>query len=259
VEQLRRALGNDAGLIVISAPPLSGATSTLYALASEVLGQGRRLALLESPRAVNFNDVIQEEFFPEIRDSMTEALARAVAGKPRVLAITSSERMSWKGAAAELAGRMLVVCRVEALTLADTLSRLAADGYPPEALSGRPTLVLHQRLLRRPCQTCRTEASTAESFASALGLSQAEARRLKVMRGAGCDDCAPTPGLRGRTPLTQTLVISPAIAAAVADGSSEEVSAACRAAGVTSLLKEALAALEAGRTTPEEIVRKQLA
>ena len=59
--------------------------------------------------------------------------------------------------------------------------------------------------------------------------------------------------------MTQTLVISPAIAAAVADGSSEEVSAACRAAGVTSLLKEALAALEAGRTTPEEIVRKQLA
>ncbi|HEY3174993.1 MAG TPA: ATPase, T2SS/T4P/T4SS family [Candidatus Polarisedimenticolia bacterium] len=259
VERLRVVLEKDSGLIVVSAPPCSGASSTLYALVMEIAAQGRPLCVVESPRAVNLTDVEQLEFFPEIRDSFRDALARAGTSGAKVVAITAWDGVSWKGRSSGLSERKLVICKVEARTLPEALLRLATAGYPPPAMGSRPTLVLHQRLVRRVCPSCRREAGTAQEHARALGVPVEDARRIRLWRGTGCDACAPTTGLRGRVPLAHTLKLTGSVAEAVASKASEAVLAACRGAGMSSLQKEALAALEAGLTTPEEISRKQLA
>ena len=257
VERFRDILQKDSGLLVISAPPLSGASSTVYALAMEVAGQGRPLALVESPRAVNLTDVTQEEFFPEIRGSFGQALARAAASGARVVAVTPSTGVSFGGDLAKLAKRMLVICRVEARALPDALVRLVSDGCPPSLLGSGCAFVAHQRLVRRVCPSCSAVVSDAEEFASSLRLTAQEARELKLRRGSGCDDCGPTPGFRGRVALAHALTVTPKIAQA-ATSSVAAVAAACRAAGLVPMRTEALAALGAGRTTPEEITRKQM-
>lgn len=258
LDTFRTMLDRESGLLVLSAPPVSGASSTVYALAMEVAAQGRPLAIVESPRAVSLTDVSQEEFFPEIRNSQRDAIARAAASSPRVLAMTATGGMSWGGETANLPERMVVIVRMEALSLPDTLRRLVADGYPAPALKSRPTLVVHQRLVRRPCGACRAVVSDASEHAAALGIPVAEARKVRIWRGAGCDDCAQTSGYRGRTPLVQTLRVTPGVVGALSGGSPGGLLAACRSAGMTSLRSEAVAALSDGLTTPEEIIKKKL-
>ncbi len=258
-ERVRRALESDRGLIIVSSPPFMGGSSTIYALVMELAAQGRTLALVESPRAVSLPDTVQVEYFPEIRGSLSEAVAKVASSAAHAAAITGTVGISWRDVAGRLPERMLVLCRVEARTLPEALLRLAADGYPPAALAGLPTLALHQRLLRKVCATCRAEAGTAEEHAASLGIAAAEARRVRVWRGAGCRDCAPAPGFRGRLPICQTLRLDAEVAAAVSSGSLETVEAACRAAGLRPLKMEALEALAEGRTTPEEITRRHLA
>jgi len=258
LDRARRALDLPSGLLVVSAPPSSGAASTFYGLITEMISQGRRPALLESPRAVNLTETsTQEEFFPEVQGSFAEALARAAASGADAVAICGSEGFAWTEACAALPQRSLVVCKMESRSLPDAMLRLVAAGYPAAALGRRPTLVLHQRLVRRICQACRDEVSNAEALAASLRLEPAEARRVRLWRGTGCDECRLTPGFRGRLPLAHALrvneAVGAAVEAAVARGAGEALMEACRAAGMTSLRNEALAALTAGLTTHEEI------
>jgi len=260
-DRLHRFLDLDSGLLVVSAPPLSGASSTFYAIATEVIAQGRALALVESPRCVNLTDATQEEFFPELPGSFTESLARAVSSGAGTLAISASEGFDWSAQAAALCERLLVICKVESRSLPDAMLRLVAAGYPASSVGRRPTLVLHQRLVRRICQACRTEVSNAEPLASSLRIDPAQAREIGLWRGIGCDECRLTPGYKGRLPLVQAVradvAVGAAVEAAATRGAGESLMAACRAAGMTSMRGEALAALAAGLTTHEEITGKQ--
>ncbi|HZI93964.1 MAG TPA: ATPase, T2SS/T4P/T4SS family [Patescibacteria group bacterium] len=256
IERLRMAIDKGTGLVVISAPPFSGASSTFYSLVMELTSQGRPLALLESPRAVSLNDITQEEFFPDVPDSFGESLARVTTGKTSAIAITSTSPFVWPPRTADLSGRVLVIFKIESRSLPDALLRLISAGFPASEIGRLATLVLHQRLVRRVCQACRTEVSNVQDLAATLKLSAAEATQLRVWRGKGCDECSATPGFRGRVPLVQTMRPNAAVADALARGSSDALLDACRGAGMTSLRQEALGALAAGLTTPEEITRK---
>ena len=258
IEKLRTALESRSGLILVSSPPFSGGTSTIYSLVMEIASQGRPMALLESPRAVSLTDVMQAEFFPEVHKSFADAARRAAISGAEVTAITAADGVSFHDGLDELSESMLLICRVEAMTLAGSLMKMAAAGYPPAALSNRRTIVLHQRMIRKICSECRAQVSTAQRHASELGLSPAEAVKIMIWQGDGCESCAPTPGLRGRVPLAQFLKVTPAVARAVATRSAGAVKAACLGAGVGTLIKEALNALAAGLTTPAEIARRKL-
>jgi len=252
LDRIRMALDKDVGVVIVSAPPLSGASSTLYCLALEASKQGRRVALLEAPAAVALPDAIQLEFFPEVPDSFADALKRAARSNAHALAIAGADGLPWPAEAGDL-GKRLTFIKLESGNLPEALVKLVEHGYPAAALSRYPVLLVHQRLVRRICQLCRKEVSTAEPQAEALGLPLFEARKLKVWRGSGCDDCAPTTGFRGRVPLVQTLRLNSGICTALAGGSQEALLQACRAAGMVSLRNEALGAMTMGLTTPEEI------
>jgi type II secretory ATPase GspE/PulE/Tfp pilus assembly ATPase PilB-like protein len=254
-----RFLRSEAGLLLIASPSFSGASSSMHALARHA-ARSRAVALVESPRAVDAPGLVQTEFFPEIRNSLTQALERALAAEVRALAVTSADGVAWDRALAALPEHLLVMARVEGITLPEALLRLrfAATGYPAAALATRRTLVVHQRLLRRICAGCRMPAGHADEHAAALGLATEEAGRMMLWRGAGCDACAATPGFRGRVPLAHVLVPNEEVARAVASGSPEAVREACRGAGLQPMRREALAALAAGLTTVEEITRRRM-
>ena len=258
IEKLRPALEGDNGLVLVSSPPQSGGTSLVYALVMELAALGRPLALLESPRAVSLTGVVQEEFFAGTERSFAAAARSAAGSGVKALAMTSWDGLTFQDGLEALPESMLVICRVEAMTLAGSLMKLAAVGYPAAALSNCRTIVVHQKMVRRNCGACRAEGATAERNAADLGITRTEAARIRIWQGAGCESCAPTPGLRGRVPLTQYLKVTPAVARAVATGSAGSVKTACVTAGVGPLMKEAVRALAAGLTTPAEILRRRL-
>ncbi|MGH9869455.1 MAG: GspE/PulE family protein [Candidatus Polarisedimenticolia bacterium] len=255
---LARALASEKGLILISSPPCSGASTTLYALAVELISSNRMVALVESPRALTLSGATQEEFFPEIRNSFEHAVSLADAPDGGALIVTGTEGVAWSGEAGRLGDRLLVVARAEGISIFAALKAFVASGYPPALLASRPTLLLYQRLVRRICPACRTATGSAADHASALGLPSAEAASLTLYKGNGCGDCAGTLGFRGRVPLAHAVAPDRAVARAAAGTSADDLREACRAAGLASMRREALGALAAGRTTVEEITRRRM-
>ncbi len=255
VEQaLRSTLTRDTGLIVVSAPPLSGASSTIYSLLLELIAHGRSVSIVESTRGVTLagaTHVIPEPGGP---DGYQAALRAAVGAPPAVVAFPSPSDQEWMTLDPDLPQRHLVVCRMEASRPGEALVEMMALGYGPGVLASRHTLLHHQRLVRRVCMSCRTPYSPPPETVKALGLPPQDAARLRFWHGAGCRDCELTPGFRGCVPLARSFSPDEAVARALAGTSMEEVAARCRAAGLASLRSVALQALEAGHTTPEEIL-----
>ena len=210
--------------------------------------------MVESPRAVNLADVAQEEFFPEIPNSLRDAMTLAVESGARAIAVTAASGLGWVREQGGLPQRMLMITRIEAPSLPAGLVRLVRTGYAHEDLLNHSTLLIHQRLVRKLCATCRTDDTTAEHYAARLGIGTAEARQVTVQRGAGCDECRLTPGFRGRVPLARSIQVGRTIAEALATGSRDAVMAACGSDGNLPFRDEGLQAIAAGLTTPEEII-----
>ena len=258
IERLRRTLECRNGLILVSSPPHSGATSTIYGVVMDVASQGRPMVLIESPRCISLNDVTQLEYSPEMAGSFEDAMGCAASSGSEVVILTSTEGATSHRILERLSSSMLMICHVEAMSIGGSLMKIAAMGYPIPALMDREIFVVHQQMLRRVCTECRALVSTAEPHAVDLGLTPTEASRIDMWRADGCESCAPTPGLRGRIPLTQFLEVTPEVARAVAARSAGAVKQACMEAGAGSLHDEALKALAAGLTTVSEVTRRKL-
>ncbi|MFQ5701399.1 MAG: ATPase, T2SS/T4P/T4SS family [Acidobacteriota bacterium] len=250
VDAARGALGWDTGLVIVSSPPLSGATCTTFALAVELVGRENALALVEPARTTAIEEVIQEEFRLDLPASLDDAITRALEAGPRTLVLTDPASIGWVRSQAALPCRMLVICRLQARSVPDALRRLVAEGYPAQAFTRHPTLVMHQRLFPKLCPSCciRADARTARAVAGAGENSETSFMR----RGPGCDACGPLRGIQGQIPIVQTLILTSEVRRALAGGSTEDLTQACRQAGLPSLRDVALEVAASGMIDPDE-------
>ena len=132
------------------------------------------------------------------------------------------------------------------------LRRLTDLGLDTPAIIETLKGVLAQRLVRRVCPDCCDQIAepTADEkeFAAAFGA------QPKV-RAVGCDKCVQT-GYRGRLPLIEVLVMTPAVAEQIRAGApNEAIVRSAQAEGMRTLLEVGVAAVERGDTTLEEIQR----
>jgi type II secretory ATPase GspE/PulE/Tfp pilus assembly ATPase PilB-like protein len=244
VDVARTALQAETGLMIVSSPPLSGSTSTAYALAMDTLAGDRQLGLLESPRAVKIESVIQEEYFAESSPGLADALTRATGLGARILCLPDPDGMEWVRTHSGLPQRLLVICRVEAPNLQEGLRRLIALGYSPDLLMKHETFIMHQRLLRRLCSACRVELSPAVDRPPDA---------LRAGRGGGCLHCGPIPGIRGRFPVAHALRVTDEVIRSLDAGAESSLEEACSEAGLVSLERQVLDAVASGMIDPDEI------
>ena len=75
--------------------------------------------------------------------------------------------------------------------------------------------MVSQRLLRRICPNCREAYTPSEDELRELGMEGQEG--VQLYRGTGCPHCFDT-GYRGRTAVTETLIMTPTLRRLVAEG-----------------------------------------
>jgi type IV pilus assembly protein PilB len=117
-------------------------------------------------------------------------------------------------------------------------------------------LVVAQRLVRRICKECKAEGQYTDAELSALGTNLESLRRIKFMRGTGCDACSGT-GYKGRAGLYEVMALTPELrrmilrAASVADIQEQAVKD-----GMLTLRMDGMKKIERGVTTLEEVVKE---
>jgi len=135
------------------------------------------------------------------------------------------------------------------------LTRLVDMGIPPFLIASSLSLVIAQRLVRRPCADCIGPYAPSARVLALLGLTEADLVGATPMRGRGCGECGGT-GYRGRTGIFEVLPITASVRSVLSHTPTEAaVGAAARAAGMTTLRGAGLARARRGETTYEEILR----
>jgi type IV pilus assembly protein PilB len=128
-------------------------------------------------------------------------------------------------------------------------------GVEPFLVAGSLSLVVAQRLVRRPCGQCAAPDKPSADVLVLLGLAKEDLAGATPMRGRGCQTCGGT-GYRGRTAVYEMLPVTAMLRSVLLAGGDEHaVAAAARAAGMVSLRDNGLLKAHRGETTYEEVLR----
>jgi type II secretory ATPase GspE/PulE/Tfp pilus assembly ATPase PilB-like protein len=114
--------------------------------------------------------------------------------------------------------------------------------------------VVAQRLIRRVCANCRTEATLPEKDRASWGLTNSPERKTAFV-AHGCGECHQT-GYIDRVGIFELLPVTEAIHDLITlNPKGREIVKAARREGMTTLREDAVRKLREGATTVDEVLR----
>ena len=251
VGRLRGLLGETSGAILVCGPAGSGKTTTLYACLHHLAAHSavpRSMVTLEDPIEMAVPGVTQSQVNPAAGFDLAAGLRGILRQDPEVIMIGEIRDPTTAELAlqAALTGQ-LILSSFHSGSAAEAIGRLLDTGIEPYMLRSGVRAVIFQRLVRRLCR-CAVPVTADEEL---LGLPAREARTA-----VGCDECAGT-GYVGRMVLAEMITLDegPLGQAILRRADVAEIEALAKRAGMTNCLARAVAAVEAGRTSPAEVRR----
>ena len=232
LKNLKDAIGERTGAILFTGPGGSGKTTSIYSCLSHIAKTEktrRHIVTLEDPVEQILEGVSQTQVSPSTGFDFSLGLRSLLRQDPEVILVGEMRDPETARVAIEaaLSGHLLF-STLHAGSSCGVISRLLEMGIEPYLLTSSLRLILNQRLLRKNCTKCK---------------------------GNGCADCNNT-GYQGRLLLLEAMVLNEDMRRAIlnrADRTTlEEIFV--NNGGIT-LVSHAIAAVKAGQTTREEVLR----
>lgn len=256
VETLLSTLASPQGLVLITGPTGSGKTNTLYAAIQEVSTPERNIVTLEDPVEVQVGGITQVQIHERSGLTFAKGLRSVLRQDPDVVLVgeVRDSETAELALQASLTGH-LVLTTLHTNDAVTAVTRLVDMGVEPFLVASSLSLVVAQRLVRRPCPSCVVDDVPSARTLTLLGLTSGDIAGGTPKRGRGCGECGGT-GFRGRTGIFEVLPVTAALRAVLLTNLSESaIRAAARASGMTTLRASALAAAARGETTYDEVLR----
>jgi general secretion pathway protein E len=228
-ENLRRLSSEPYGMLLVTGPTGSGKTTTLYAVISEVNRGEDKIITIEDPVEYHLPGVLQIPVNEQKGLTFARGLRSILRHDPdRIMVGEIRDPETAEIAVQSALTGHLVYTTVHANNAIDVLGRFQHMGVDSYNLVSALNGVLAQRLVRIFCTSCK---------------------------GKGCGACRGT-GFRGRKAIGELVVLSDELRELiVARAPARKLKDAVRAAGTVPLREAAVALVDAGETTLEEINR----
>ena len=256
LETLVTTLASPQGLILITGPTGSGKTNTLYASINQISTPDRNIVTLEDPIEVQIPGISQVQTHERSGLTFATGLRSILRQDPDVVLVgeirdTETATLALQ---ASLTGH-LVLSTLHTNSAVAAITRLVEMGVEPFLVASSLNLVVGQRLVRRPCDSCATAYEPSPRTLELLGLAESDIAGATPRRGKGCIECGNT-GYRGRVGVFEVLPVTAGVRAVLTAGGNEAALAeAARGTGMLTLRQSALAAAFRGETTYEEVLR----
>ncbi|KXV65766.1 general secretion pathway protein GspE [Acetobacter orleanensis] len=252
--QLRAALEEPNGIVLVTGPTGSGKTTTLYTGLAQLNVTERKVVTIEDPIEYQLAGINQIQIRPQIGLTFATLLRAILRQDPDVIMVGEIRDLETAQIAAQaaLTGH-LVLSTLHTNSAAAAITRLRDMGLEDYLQTAVLRGVLAQRLVRRLCTACRAPLQLDAAVAQRLGIPSDKAGSL--WQAVGCPDCRHT-GYRGRVAIAEYLVPSPAIVRLIlarADHTAIERQAAEE--GMKTLFQAGIDAACDGETTVEEVMR----
>ena len=232
LKNLKDAISERTGAILFTGPGGSGKTTSIYSCLSHIAKTEktrRHIVTLEDPVEQILEGVSQTQVSPSTGFDFSLGLRSLLRQDPEVILVGEMRdpETARVGIEAALSGHLLF-STLHAGSSCGVISRLLEMGLEPYLLTSSLRLILNQRLLRKNCPKCK---------------------------GDGCTACNNT-GFQGRLLLLEAMVINEDMRRAILNRADrtmlEEIFV--NSGGIT-LVSHAIAAVKAGLTTREEVLR----
>jgi len=255
LKEFDRAIHLPYGMILVTGPTGSGKTTTLYSALKQINTPDINIMTAEDPVEFNFEAINQIQVKSEIGLSFASALRSFLRQDPDVIMVGEIR----DGETADIAVRAALTGHLVFSTLhtndaPSSIERLVDMGVPNYLVASCVNLVMAQRIVRKICPNCKSEAKVPPETLQILGLSENEIKEIKVYEGKGCAECNNT-GFSGRTGIFEVMPISPEIERMIiAKASNPDIRQQAIAEGMLPLRWAAVEKLKKGITTVAEVL-----
>jgi type II secretory ATPase GspE/PulE/Tfp pilus assembly ATPase PilB-like protein len=244
------------GMILASGPTGSGKTTTLYAALDRLDRRQLNIMTIEDPVEYDFPGISQIQVNRAADIHFASGLRAILRMDPDIILVGEIRDPETAATASQaaLTGH-LVLSSIHANDAPGALFRLANLSVERYMISSSVIGVLAQRLVRRVCEHCKTEAEPTPEERAAYREALGE-ELDRYLAGMGCNFCRHT-GFRGRVGVFELLVMDDATQQLFLEGaSSVELRAAVEAQGMTPMRRDGMLKVRMGITTPAEVLQR---
>ena len=254
--QIKKMIGKNHGIFLVTGPTGAGKTTTLYSALSTINSQQQNIITVEDPIEYQLPGVGQIQVNSKIDLTFAQGLRSILRQDPDVIMvgeIRDSETAKIAVQAA-LTGH-LVFSTLHTNDSSGALARLVEMGVEPFLAASALTGVLAQRLVRTVCPHCRKSYQPDKQSLTELFEGAEVPQHATFYRGRGCSHCMQV-GYLGRTGIYELLEVTDPIRQLIT-GNADAATIRQQAVklGLRTLRQAGLAKVLAGETTVEEILR----
>ena len=252
--RLRQLLNCRDGIVIVTGPTGSGKTTTLYSAIKEIATGEVNISTVEDPVEYELPGITQIQVDTKRGVTFANSLRALLRQDPDVIFVGEIRDAETAHIAAQAAMTgHLVLATLHTNDAMSTIARLVDLNLDRQTIATTLRGTLAQRLIRRVCADCAQPligslTEEEETLSARYGV-------LPLSRAVGCKKCGNS-GYRGRLPLVEVAVITPALADMIAGGASAHaLQRAAVAQGMAPLREVAIARVRRGETTLQEIER----
>src|SRR5258708_1416492 len=227
LDAVKESIVKPHGMFLMTGPTGSGKSTTLYSILSILNKPGVNIVTLEDPVEYFIDGVNQAQIRPEIGLTFASGLRSILRQDPNIIMVGEiRDRETAELAVNSALTGHFVFSTLHTNTPVGAIPRLIDMGIEPFLLTASLNLVAAQRLVRKVCDKCRTQAKPTEAIEKVIREQMAgvdpeelkgiDMKNIKVFVGRGCPVCGNT-GYKGRIGIYETLVISKKIQDLVTD------------------------------------------
>lgn len=252
--RLRQLLNCRDGIVIVTGPTGSGKTTTLYSAIREIATGEVNISTVEDPVEYELPGITQIQVDPKRGVTFANSLRALLRQDPDVIFVGEirDSETAQIAAQAAMTGH-LVLATMHTNDAMSAIARLQDLGLDRQTIASTLRGTLAQRLIRRVCPDCAQPligslTEEEEALGARFGV-------LPLSRAVGCKRCGNT-GYRGRLPLVEVAVVTPALADMIAAGATANtLQRAAVTQGMAPMRDVAVARVRRGETTLQEIER----
>ncbi len=254
-ERLMHVIQRPYGMVLVTGPTGSGKTVSLYTCLNILNQPGVNICTVEDPAEINLPGVNQVNVNDKAGLTFAAALKSFLRQDPDIIMVGEIRDLETADIAIKAAqtGHM-VMSTLHTNDAPTTLTRLLNMGVAPFNIAASVLLITAQRLARRLCENCKTQADYPREALLRAGFAETDLDgSWRPYRAVGCSAC--NNGYKGRVGLYQVMPITEAIQRIIlAEGTSMDIANQAQKDGVRDLRQSGLIKVRSGATTLEEVI-----